>query len=69
MTRLLNAEQVALLLHVPKQRIYELTREKRIPFVKIGDRQYRYSEAALQAWLNDGGNQRRESDGGESSGQ
>ncbi len=54
-TRLLKADKVAEILDVSTQRIYELTRENRIPFIKLGDRQYRYSEAALQAWLEDGG--------------
>jgi excisionase family DNA binding protein len=54
-TRLLKAEKVAEILEVSKQRIYELTRERRIPFILIGARQYRYSEAALLAWLDNGG--------------
>jgi len=54
-TRLLKADKVAENLDVSTQRVYELTRERRIPFIQLGDRQYRYSEAALFAWLNDGG--------------
>ncbi len=54
-TRLLKADKVAEILDVSTQRVYELTRERRIPFIQLGDRQYRYSEAALQAWLEDGG--------------
>lgn len=54
-TRLIKAEKVAEILDVSKQRVYELTRERRIPFVQLGDRQYRYSESALQTWLEDGG--------------
>lgn len=54
-TRLLKVDKVAEILDVSKQRVYELTREKRIPFIQLGDRQYRYSETALQAWLEDGG--------------
>ena len=53
--RLIKADKVAEILDVSTQRVYELTRENRIPFIKIGDRQYRYSETALQAWLEDGG--------------
>lgn len=53
--RLIKAEQVAEILDVSKQRVYELTREKRIPFIQLGDRQYRYSEAALSVWLENGG--------------
>ena len=53
--RLIKADKVAEILDVSKQRVYELTRERRIPFIQLGDRQYRYSETALQAWLEDGG--------------
>jgi excisionase family DNA binding protein len=53
--RLLKAEAVAELLDVKIQRIWELTREKKIPFIQIGDRQYRYSETALINWLENGG--------------
>lgn len=37
-------------------RVYELTREEKIPFVQIGERQYRYSEQALMNWIANGGN-------------
>lgn len=53
--RLIKADKVAEILDVSTQRVYELTRERRIPFIQLGDRQYRYSEAALSAWLKDGG--------------
>lgn len=53
--RLIKADKVAEILDVSTQRVYELTRERRIPFIQLGDRQYRYSEAALCAWLEDGG--------------
>jgi excisionase family DNA binding protein len=61
-TRLLKADKVAAILDVSVQRVYELTRERRLPFIKLGDRQYRYSEAALQAWLEDGGSNRQSDD-------
>lgn len=57
-TQLWKAEKVAEILDVSIQRVYELTRERRIPFIQLGDRQYRYSEAALSAWLADGGSNR-----------
>ncbi len=53
--QLLKADKVAKILDVSIQRVYELTRERRIPFIQLGDRQYRYSESALFAWLEDGG--------------
>ncbi|HEY0428416.1 MAG TPA: helix-turn-helix domain-containing protein [Pyrinomonadaceae bacterium] len=54
-TKLLKAEKVAEILDVSKQRIYELTREKQIPFIQIGERQYRYSETAILNWIENGG--------------
>ena len=57
--RLFKADKVAEILDVSIQRVYELTRERRIPFIQLGERQYRYSEAALAAWLNDGGSSGR----------
>ncbi len=53
--RLIKAEKVAEILDVSTQRVYELTRERRIPFIQLGDRQYRYSETALLDWLAAGG--------------
>jgi excisionase family DNA binding protein len=53
--KLLKAKKVAELLDVKIQRIWELTRENKIPFILIGDRQYRYSETALMNWLENGG--------------
>jgi excisionase family DNA binding protein len=49
--RLLTAQEVASILRVPTSRIYDLAREKRIPAIKVGDRQIRFSEAAIQDWL------------------
>jgi excisionase family DNA binding protein len=54
-TKLLKADAVAEILDVSKQRVYELTREKKIPFIQVGDRQYRYSETAISRWLENGG--------------
>ena len=55
--KLLTVKEVSQILDLKPARIYELTREKKIPFVQIGDRQYRYSETALQNWIENGGNQ------------
>jgi len=54
-TKLLKAEKVAEILDVTKARVYELTREKRIPFIQVGERQYRYSETAIFNWIENGG--------------
>jgi len=58
--KLLTVKDVSEILDLKPARIYELTREKKIPFVQIGDRQYRYSETALLNWIERGGNQSRE---------
>jgi len=56
-TKLLTVKEVGEILDLKPARIYELTREKKIPFVQIGERQYRYSETALLNWIENGGNQ------------
>lgn len=60
--KLLTVKEVSEILDVQPARIYELTRERKIPFVQIGERQYRYSEAALMNWIANGGNQTDEND-------
>ncbi len=55
--KLLTVKEVSEILDLKPARIYELTREKKLPYVQIGDRQYRYSEAALLRWIEKGGNQ------------
>ena len=52
--RLLTAEQVSVLLQVPRARVYELAREGLIPAVRLG-RQIRVSASALDDWIADGG--------------
>jgi excisionase family DNA binding protein len=47
--RLLTAEQLAARWQVPKSHVYRLTREGRIPTVRLG-RYYRYRLAAVEAW-------------------
>jgi len=58
--KLLTVKEVSEILDLKPARIYELTREKKIPFVQIGERQYRYSEPALTSWIESGGNQASE---------
>jgi excisionase family DNA binding protein len=53
--KLLIADEVAKILRVDRQRVYELTREKALPAIKLGLRQYRYSEDAIRAFLERGG--------------
>lgn len=59
-TKLLDVKEVSEILGLKPARVYELTREKRIPFVLLGERQYRYSANAIEAFINRGGNQDRE---------
>lgn len=52
---ILIAEEVAELLRVDRQRVYELVRTRSIPFIRLGDRQYRFSRVAIENWLENGG--------------
>lgn len=54
MERLLTAKEVSIKLNIPLQRVYELTRRKAIPAVRVF-RQYRYDPEALAAWAKRGG--------------
>jgi excisionase family DNA binding protein len=47
--RLLTADQLAVRWQAPKSHVYRLTREGRIPTVRLG-RYYRYRLAAVEAW-------------------
>ena len=60
--KLKTAKWVSEFLDIKIARVYELTRTKKIPFVLIGDRQYRYSEAALVDWIERGGNRETETE-------
>ncbi len=55
---ILLTEEVAKLLRVDKQRVYQMVREKSIPFILLGQRQYRFSKQAIEAWLENGGTQK-----------
>ena len=54
--QILIAEEVAKLLRVDKQRVYELVRTNKLPFIRVGQRQYRFSKTAVEKWLEAGGN-------------
>ena len=59
-TKLLTVREVSEILGLKPARVYELTREKLLPFVLIGERQYRYSPNAIADFINRGGNQDQE---------
>jgi excisionase family DNA binding protein len=56
--QILVADEVAKILRVDKQRVYELVRTNQIPFIRLGERQYRFSAPAIQNFLNAGGTQK-----------
>ncbi|NPV52637.1 MAG: helix-turn-helix domain-containing protein [Firmicutes bacterium] len=52
---LLRAEEVSMLLRVPKARVYDLAREGVLPgVVRIG-RQMRFNEQKIMEWIERGG--------------
>lgn len=60
--KLLTVKEVGEILDLKPARIYELCREKSIPFILIGQRQYRFSNTALENWINKGGNRQGENE-------
>ncbi|HPU75065.1 MAG TPA: helix-turn-helix domain-containing protein [Bacillota bacterium] len=54
MTRLLKADEVARILDVPRDRIYEMAYDELLPVVRMG-RQIRVDEAKLKEWIDKGG--------------
>jgi excisionase family DNA binding protein len=53
--RLLDAKEVAEILQVNTQRVYELTRQGILPSIRIGARQIRFEEERLIRWIENGG--------------
>ena len=56
--KLLNAQEVAERLSLPKARVYALAREGRIPGVLRLGSQIRFDPQALEAWIRNGGSSR-----------
>lgn len=56
--QILIAEEVAELLRIDKQRVYELVRTNQIPVIRLGERQYRFSAQAIEEFLHGGGTQK-----------
>ena len=55
MEEVLVVDEVAAILRVDRQRVYELVRTNKIPVIRLGERQYRFSAEAVKRWLENGG--------------
>jgi excisionase family DNA binding protein len=53
--QLLEAKEVAKILQISTQRVYELTRQGVLPSVRIGARQIRFEETRVLQWIENGG--------------
>lgn len=53
--KILLADEVAELLRVDRQRVYELARRSAIPVIRLGERQYRFDAEAIRQWIERGG--------------
>ena len=53
--KILVADEVAKILRIDRPRVYELVRYHRIPVIRLGKRQYRFSAEAIERWLEGGG--------------
>jgi|GEM_PF-1468780 len=53
--QILIADEVAELLRVDRQRVYELARRNAIPVIRLGERQYRFDAEAIRQWIKRGG--------------
>ncbi|MBA3632624.1 MAG: helix-turn-helix domain-containing protein [Acidobacteria bacterium] len=62
--KLMTAKDITEVFGIELQRVYELTRRKLLPCVRLGKRQYRYSRQAIERFIADGGNQEKENNGG-----
>lgn len=52
---ILVADEVAKILRIDRQRVYELVRTGKIPAIRLGDRQIRFSADSIRRWLESGG--------------
>jgi excisionase family DNA binding protein len=53
--QILIADEVAEMLRVDRQRVYELARRNAIPVIRLGERQYRFDAEAIRQWIEHGG--------------
>ena len=49
--RLIDAKEASKILGVRLPRLYELTRLKKVPFVRFGERQLRFDPEILRTWI------------------
>lgn len=52
---LIKAREAAKMLDVRLARLYELTRQRIVPSVRIGPKQLRYDPETLREWIQKGG--------------
>jgi excisionase family DNA binding protein len=57
-SQVLNFEELADYLRVPKSTLYKLVREGKLPCQKVG-RQYRFLKEAIDRWLEQSGGRER----------
>jgi len=50
---LLDADEAAGLLHVPRSTLYELVRSRGLPHVRIGERGLRFTRGDLETWVGE----------------
>lgn len=50
---LLDANEAARLLRVPRSTLYELVRSRGLPHVRIGDRGLRFTRSDLESWVSE----------------
>lgn len=53
--QVLVADEVAKMLRVDRQRVYELVRRNAIPVIRLGERQYRFDAESIRRWIEGGG--------------
>lgn len=56
--QILIADEVAELLRVDRQRVYELVRRNSIPVIRLGERQFRFDADEINSWLKNGGSKK-----------
>jgi excisionase family DNA binding protein len=64
--QILVADEVAEMLRVDRQRVYELVRKQAIPVIRLGERQYRFDAEAIRDWMTRGGSTAEGKGNGES---